>query len=73
VRRQPPPHDRGRAVKVKYATQASVRPPTFAIFSNFPKSLPAHYIRYLHNGFRDAWTFMGSPIRLRLRGGRDND
>lgn len=73
VRRQPPPHHRGRRVKIKYATQASVRPPTFAIFSNFPKALPAHYIRYLHNGFRDAWTFMGTPIRLRIRSGRDDD
>ena len=73
VRRQPPPHHRGRKVKIKYATQASVRPPTFAIFANFPKALPAHYIRYLHNGFRDAWTFMGTPIRLRIRSGRDDD
>ena len=71
VRRQPPPHHRGRAVKVKYATQVSVRPPTFAVFANFPKGLPAHYIRFLHNGFRDAWTFMGVPIRLRIRSGRD--
>lgn len=73
VRRTPPPHHRGRRVKLKYATQASVRPPTFAIFSNFPKALPAHYIRYLHNGFRDAWTFRGTPIRLRMRSGKDDD
>lgn len=71
VRRQPPPHHRGRAVKVKYATQASVQPPVFALFANFPKAIPAHYIRYLHNGFRDAWSFMGTPIRLRLRSGKD--
>lgn len=71
VRRQPPPHHRGRAVKVKYATQASVQPPGFALFANFPKAIPAHYIRYLHNGFRDAWSFMGTPIRLRLRSGKD--
>ncbi len=73
VRRQPPPHFRGRRVKVKYATQAATKPPTFPIFVNFPKGLPDHYIRYLHNGFRDAWTFMGTPIRLRVRGGRDAD
>mgnify|MGYP006158912487 FL=1 len=73
VRRQPPPHHRGRPVKVKYGTQVSVRPPTFALFSNFPKAIPTHYVRYLHNGFRDAWTFMGTPIRLRLRGGKDDD
>ncbi|MDA0330221.1 MAG: ribosome biogenesis GTPase Der [Gemmatimonadetes bacterium] len=71
ARRQPPPHFRGKRVKVKYATQVSVRPPTFAIFSNFPRELPEHYIRFLHNGFRDAWSFMGSPIRLNLRGGRE--
>jgi GTP-binding protein len=71
VGRQPPPHYRGRPVKVKYATEASVRPPTFAIFANFPKAIPEHYVRYLHNGFRDAWSFMGTPIRLRLRTTRD--
>lgn len=72
VGRQPPPHHRGRPVKIKYGTQVSVRPPTFALFANFPKAVPAHYIRYLHNGFRDAWSFMGTPIRLRIRSGKDD-
>ena len=71
LRRQPPSHHRGRRVKLKYATQPSVAPPTFAIFSNYPKALPAHYIRFLHNGFREAWTFMGTPIRLRIRGAKE--
>ncbi|MGD2045921.1 MAG: ribosome biogenesis GTPase Der [Gemmatimonadota bacterium] len=71
VGRQPPPHHRGRRIKVKYATQVSVAPPTFALFTNYPKAIPAHYIRYLHNGFREAWTFMGTPIRLRIRSSRD--
>lgn len=73
LQKAPPPHFRGRRVKIKYATQASVRPPTFALFSNYPKALPAHYLRYLHNGFREAWGFMGTPIRLRVRGGRAED
>jgi len=71
LHRQPPPLHRGRRVQVKYATQITVAPPTFAIFSNFPKALPASYVRFLHNGFRDAWTFTGTPIRLRLRGGKE--
>jgi GTP-binding protein len=71
VARQPPPHHRGRAVKVKYGTQVEVAPPTFTLFANFPKAIPEHYVRYLHNGFRDAWTFMGSPIRLRMRSSKD--
>jgi len=71
VSRQPPPHHRGRPVKIRYGTQVSVRPPSFALFSNVPKSIPEHYVRYLHNGFREAWTFMGTPIRIRIRTGKD--
>ena len=71
VHRQPPPHHRGRRVKIKYATQVDVGPPTFAIFANFPKGIPEHYVRFLHNGFREAWGFMGTPLRLRLRSSRD--
>ena len=71
LHRQPPPLHRGRRVQVKYATQVTVAPPTFAIFTNFPKALPASYVRFLQNGFRDAWSFMGTPIRIRIRGGKD--
>ena len=71
LRRQPPPLYRGRRVNVKYGTQVTVGPPTFAIFSNYPNALPAPYIRYLENGFREAWEFMGTPIRLRFRSGRE--
>ncbi len=67
VGRQPPPHSRGRSVKLRYATQADTEPPTFVIFSNFPSEVPAHYVRYLQNGFRAAWGFRGVPIRIRLR------
>ena len=47
-------------------------PLDFALFSNFPKAVPDHYIRFLHNGFREAWTFMGTPIRIRVRSSRDS-
>lgn len=65
--RQPPPHHRGIPVRLMYATQAETAPPTFVIFTNYPKSIPESYLRYLHNGFRDAWGFMGSPLRIRLK------
>ena len=65
--RQPPPHSRGRAVKIKYGTQVGVAPPTFALFANFPRDVPEHYIRYVHNGFRERWGFTGVPLRIRLR------
>lgn len=71
VGRQPPPHHQGREVKLKYATQVSVAPPTFLIFSNFPKAVPDHYIRYIRNAFRDRWGFLGTPIRIRFKTSRE--
>jgi GTP-binding protein len=65
--RRMPPHFRGMPVKLLYGTQAAVKPPTFVIFTNHPEGVPEHYLRYLHNGFRAAWGFVGTPIRLRLR------
>ena len=66
-KRQPPPHSRGRAIKLRYGTQVSVDPPNFVLFSNLPREIPDHYVRYLMNGFRERWGFMGSPIRIQLR------
>jgi len=71
TRRQPPPHHRGRPVKLKYGTQVASSPPTFVFFANFPKAVPANYIRYLQNGLRERWPFTGSPVRIRIRGSRD--
>ena len=67
VERQPPPHARGRAVKLKYATQARTSPPTFIVFSNLPDDIPAHYRRYVSNQLRARWNFTGVPIRIRFR------
>jgi GTP-binding protein len=69
--RQPPPHFRGQQVKFLYATQATVAPPTFVVFTNFPKGVPEHYIRYLDNSFRERWGFSGVPLRIRIRGRRE--
>ena len=66
-RRQPPPHSRGRPVKIRYGTQVSVAPPTFLFFSNLPKEIPAHYIRYVQNSLRRRWGFMGTAVRIRFR------
>ena len=70
MKRQPPPHSRGRPVKLRYGTQAGVKPPNFVLFSNLPREIPDHYIRYIMNGFRDRWGFLGSPIRIQLRTSR---
>jgi GTP-binding protein len=67
VARNMPPQSEGEEVKLLYATQVATAPPMFAIFSNRPDEVPEAYQRYLVNGFREAWGFQGSPIRLRLR------
>jgi len=67
VGRRQPPQAAGREVKLNYATQVEVAPPTFAVFGNNPDLLQEHYVRYLHNGFRDAWGFLGNPLRIVLR------
>ncbi|MBW3534550.1 MAG: ribosome biogenesis GTPase Der [Gemmatimonadetes bacterium] len=71
VQRQPPPHARGRQVKLRYATQVTTEPPMFVAFSNMPGDVPEHYIRYIHNGFRERWGFMGTPVRIRIRASND--
>jgi GTP-binding protein len=70
VRRLQPPHHHGRAVRILYATQAGVAPPTFVLFSNEPKGFTRNYLRYLVNGFRKAWSFEGVPLKVRVRGRR---
>ena len=62
-----PPQAAGREVKLLYATQVEIEPPTIAVFGNHPDLVPEHYVRYLHNGFREAWGFNGSPLRILLR------
>jgi GTPase len=69
--RQPPPHYRGRPVRLLYATQGAVNPPTFVIFVNHNQGVTENYRRYLYNGFRACWGFTGSPVRLRFRSRRD--
>jgi GTP-binding protein len=62
-----PAHVQGRPVKIMYGTQAATRPPTFVLWSNHPEALQESYLRYLQNGFRKRWSFLGAPLRLNLR------
>lgn len=67
IAHQQPPQQAGQEVKLYYASQVGTHPPTFAIVSNRPEAVPEAYRRYLERGFRTAWGFRGSPIRLKLR------
>ena len=67
IARRQPPQAAGREVKLNYATQVETTPPMIAVFGNNPDLVQEHYIRYLHNGFREAWGFTGSPLRVVMR------
>ena len=63
-----PPSDKGRRLKIYYATQASVRPPTFVVFCNSAKLFHFSYQRYLINNIRDNFGGLeGTPVRLIIR------
>jgi len=61
------PQDKGRHLKIFYATQASVKPPTFILFVNEPELMHFSYLRYLENQLRSAYGFEGTPIKLVMR------
>lgn len=71
--RRQPPQAAGREVKLNYATQVETSPPAIAVFGNHPEIVQEHYIRYLHNGFREKWGFHGSPLRILMRRKGGND
>lgn len=62
-----PPQAAGREIKLTYATQVKAIPPAIAVFGNHPDLVAEHYVRYLHNGFRERWGFRGNPLRILLR------
>jgi GTP-binding protein len=68
VARRPPPVERGRPVRVRYATQTGIKPPTFVLFTTTPGKIHFSYMRYLENCLRQAYGFQGTPIRLAIRG-----
>ena len=68
-----PPMMGGRKLKIYYATQPAVCPPTFALFINSEDLMHFSYQRYLENCLRKAFGFEGTPIRFVLREKRKED
>ena len=62
-----PPVSGGRRLKIYYATQQSVCPPTFVLFINDEALMHFAYERYLENHFRKSFGFAGTPLRMILR------
>ncbi len=69
----PPPSDRGRRLKIYFATQPDVKPPTFIFFVNEPEIMHFSYLRFLENKLREAFGFEGTPLKLVVRGRKEKD
>ncbi len=64
---QQPPTDKGRMLRILYATQVGVKPPTFVLFVNNRELMHFSYQRYIENRLREAFGFRGTPLRFIIR------
>lgn len=68
-----PPSKKGKRLKIFYATQTGVAPPTFVLFVNDTTLMPDNYKRYLENSIRESVDFSGTPIRINLKARDEKD
>ena len=69
----PPPTEKGQRLKILYATQVKIKPPTFVIFVNEPEIMHFSYQRYLENKLREAFGFEGTPLQMSIRGKNEEE
>lgn len=62
-----PPSDKGKRLKIYYATQVGVKPPTFTVFVNNMELFHFSYQRYLENRIRESFGFDGTPLVFKKR------
>jgi GTP-binding protein len=67
TQRHPPPAVNGKRIRIKYVTQTSTRPPTFAAFTQRADKLPNSYSRYMINSLRESFDIPAVPVRLNMR------
>ena len=63
----PPPSDKGKRLKLFYATQVGVKPPAFVFFVNKKELMHFSYLRYLENKIREAFGFEGTSLKFYVR------
>ena len=62
-----PPSDKGRRLKIYYATQVGVKPPLFSFKVNDRELMHFSYARYIENKIRDAYGFAGTSLKFVFR------
>ena len=69
----PPPSHRGKQLKIFFMTQADIQPPKFIIFVNDPELMHFSYLRFLENRLRESFGFEGTPLKLIVRGRKEEE
>ena len=69
----PPPTEKGQRLKILYATQVKIKPPTFVIFVNDKGLMHFSYTRYIENKIREAFGFRGTPLKFIIRERKENN
>lgn len=69
----PPPSQYGRRLRIYFATQPTVKPPTIILFVNEPEIMHFSYLRFLENKLRESFGFEGTPLRLVVRGRKEEE
>ena len=69
----PPPSHRGKQLKIYFMTQADIQPPKFIIFVNDPELMHFSYLRFLENKLRENFGFEGAPLKLVVRGRKEEE
>lgn len=67
VQETPPPMNKDKVIRIKYATQLPLAYPAFAFFCNLPQYVEDQYRRFLENQIRRQWDFTGVPIEIYFR------
>jgi GTPase len=72
VATHPPASPGQKAVRILYAAQVGVAPPSFVFFTNVATTFHFSYSRFLVNQIRETFGFLGTPIRIQVRARRDH-
>ncbi len=69
----PPPSQFGKRLKIYFTTQPNIKPPTFVFFVNDPEIMHFSYLRFLENRLRESFGFEGTPLKLIVRGRKEEE
>lgn len=73
LQRNHPPMIQGKRLRIYYMAQVGTQPPKFVVFVNFPNLMTETYKKYIYNQFREAYSFLGLPIEIYLKGKKPQD